>query len=99
MVDAWMPREKWDALVRGEGCPLCAELTREDESEYGYDVADLQISRLRLEKNQYVKGYCVLICHKYVREPYELSREERGKFLKIYARPGRPWKKCSGRTK
>jgi len=21
----WMLRERWDALVRGEGCPLCAE--------------------------------------------------------------------------
>ncbi len=19
----WMPRERWDALVRGEGCPFC----------------------------------------------------------------------------
>jgi hypothetical protein len=24
--DGWMPREKWDALVRGEGCPLCVEV-------------------------------------------------------------------------
>ena len=24
---AWMPREQWEALVRGEQCPLCAEMT------------------------------------------------------------------------
>ena len=99
MADAWMPKEKWDALVRGEGCPLCAELTREDESEYGYNVADLQISRLRLEKNQYVKGYCVLICHKHVPEPYELSREERGKFFEDICQAGQALEKVFGADK
>jgi diadenosine tetraphosphate (Ap4A) HIT family hydrolase len=89
MPDAWMPQGKWDALVRGEGCPLCAELTKkEDSDEYGYNVADLQLSRLRLNKNQYVKGYCVLICHKHVREPYELSRGERGKYFDDMCKSG-----------
>jgi hypothetical protein len=59
----WMPRERWDALVRGEDCPLCAKVRSTDAvDEHGYTIADLQLSRLRLASNQFVPGYCVLIC-------------------------------------
>ena len=62
----WMPRERWDALVRGEACPVCAEVTGagRDNSE-GYFVADLRVSRLRLQREQHVPGWCVLLlrCH------------------------------------
>jgi diadenosine tetraphosphate (Ap4A) HIT family hydrolase len=74
----WMPREKWEALVRGENCPLCI---KENDDDFGYAVADMSINRLILMKNQYVAGYCVLICHKHVREPYELTEEEQQKFF------------------
>ncbi|MFN8476121.1 MAG: HIT family protein [Anaerolineae bacterium] len=78
----WMPREEWDALVRGDDCPLCAEVAGvEPANEYGYTVADLAISRLRLAANQSVPGYCVLICHRHAREPFELSPEDRTLFF------------------
>jgi diadenosine tetraphosphate (Ap4A) HIT family hydrolase len=77
-----MPRERWDALVRGEGCPLCAEIaSTQVENEFGATIADLRISRLRLARNQYVKGYCVLVCHRHVREPHELPAAERALFF------------------
>jgi diadenosine tetraphosphate (Ap4A) HIT family hydrolase len=89
MTDVWMPREKWNSLVRGENCPLCRELeSKETISEYGYTITDLDFSRLRLETNQYVSGYCVLICHKHVREPYELSQEEYIRFFADIMRAG-----------
>ncbi|MFN8496588.1 MAG: HIT family protein [Anaerolineae bacterium] len=78
----WMPREEWDALVRGDDCPLCAEVASvEPANEYGYTVADLAISRLRLNANQSVPGYCVLICHRHAREPFELAPEDRALFF------------------
>jgi len=78
----WMPRERWDALVRGEDCPLCEECrSAERVNEYGYTVADLRLSRLRLAANQFPPGYCVLICTRHVREPYHLTREEQGLFF------------------
>lgn len=44
-----MPREQWDALVRGQGCPACTEVTSgEPANEHGFFVADLDFSRLRL---------------------------------------------------
>ncbi len=73
----WMPRERWEALVRGENCPLCAECqSAELMNEHGYQVATLRLSQLRLCSNQFPPGYCVLICSKHVREPYHLTTEE-----------------------
>jgi diadenosine tetraphosphate (Ap4A) HIT family hydrolase len=70
----WMPREQWDSLVRGENCPLCVEChSTEWSNNFGYTVTDLRLSRLRLAMNQYVAGYCVLICHRHVQEPYHLT--------------------------
>jgi diadenosine tetraphosphate (Ap4A) HIT family hydrolase len=75
---AWMLREQWDALVRGENCPLCLTLASQDQAdEHGYTVADLSLSRLRLAANQSIPGYCILICNKHVQEPYHLSSRER----------------------
>jgi diadenosine tetraphosphate (Ap4A) HIT family hydrolase len=78
----WMPREQWDALVRGENCPLCEAIAlTESTNEYGITIADLSMGRLRLVANQGIKGYCVLICKTHVREPYELSPDERTLFF------------------
>jgi len=47
MASGWMPRERWDALVRGEGCPLCATIAAVDPVDaYGYTVTDLDMGRL-----------------------------------------------------
>ncbi len=79
----WMPRERWDALVRGENCPLCTAIISKDrEDDYGYTIADLRLSRLRLTANQSVAGYCVLICQRHVREPYELTPAEQSDFFR-----------------
>jgi diadenosine tetraphosphate (Ap4A) HIT family hydrolase len=77
----WMPRERWDALVRGEGCPLCADCqSSEPANKFGYAVATLSLSRLRLSTNQFPPGYCVLVCTKHVSEPYHLTTEEQSLF-------------------
>ncbi len=74
----WMPREQWDALARGENCPLCRDLAlNESANVYGYTIADLNLSRLRLVANQSVPGYCILFCKKHVREVYHLNQKER----------------------
>jgi len=74
----WMPREQWDALVRGQGCPACVEVTSgEPANEQGLFVADLDFSRLRLAANRHV------------REPYELSKQERSMFFEDMMRVGR----------
>jgi len=73
---AWMPRARWDALIRGENCNDCAHLAS-GENPHGYKVADLKVSRLDLFKSQFVPGCCILYLYKHVVEPYQLSAEER----------------------
>jgi diadenosine tetraphosphate (Ap4A) HIT family hydrolase len=80
----------WDTLISGERCPIC-DLLRSGagEDEHGIAVADLSFSRLFLAKNQFVLGYCVLMCRKHVIEPYELSAEERLNFFDDLALAGK----------
>ena len=73
----WMPREQWEALVRGDTCPICADLdSNEYANAYGYTIADLSFSRLRLSANQAVAGYCILICKKHICEVHHLEQKE-----------------------
>lgn len=51
----WMSRERWDALVRGEGCPVCVELQADERvNARGHNIAAFRASRLQLQMNQYV---------------------------------------------
>ena len=94
MAENWKA-ENWSALIRGENCPVC-ELIRLDqaEDEHGITIADLSFSRLLLAKNQYVQGYCVLMCHRHVIEPYELTADERAKYFNDLALVGRGLQKA-----
>jgi diadenosine tetraphosphate (Ap4A) HIT family hydrolase len=75
MALQWMPRGQWDALVRGEGCEMCANM-QDKVNEHGFRVADLGVSVLWLQRNQGATGYCVLICKQHVSEPYHLTPPE-----------------------
>ena len=67
----WMPRERCEALVRGDGCPLCHDIAKaEPANPFSFLVADLHIGHLRLARNQHLPGYCVLIARQHVREPH-----------------------------
>ncbi len=80
----------WDRLVRGEDCPVCDVIqTAKCQDAHGIAIADLRLSRLFLAKNQYVPGYCVLMCQRHVIEPYELSADERSQFFADLAIAGR----------
>jgi diadenosine tetraphosphate (Ap4A) HIT family hydrolase len=90
MTSTWMRRERWDALVQGDGCRLCAEIASgEAENTHGFLVADLRNSQLRLSREQHVPGWCVLTCRRHVREPHELAPEERGDFFTDLLRAGK----------
>lgn len=69
---AWWPSAEWAALVQGEGCPLCKVLEEPEADGEGFFVAELASSHLRMPRNQFVRGYCVLVCRVHVKEPHEL---------------------------
>jgi diadenosine tetraphosphate (Ap4A) HIT family hydrolase len=96
----WMPREQWEALVRGEGCVLCAALTANAPvTAYAYTVADLAVSRLWLATNQAVRGYCVLVARRHVREPYELADAEQAAYFRDLMRVGQTLERAFGAIK
>ena len=81
MPENWKS-ENWDSLISGEGCPVCKQFRLDEkEDEHLLYICDLPFSRLFLAKNQFVKGYCVLICRSHVIEPYELSKKERAGYF------------------
>jgi len=97
---AWMPREQWDALVRGEDCPACEEVrSTAVANEHGFFVTDLDVSRLRLVRIQFIPGYCVLLAHRHVREPYELGPDERFCFFEDMLAVGRALEQVFGAIK
>jgi diadenosine tetraphosphate (Ap4A) HIT family hydrolase len=88
--EAWAPPEEWDALVRGDGCPLCGAVASDAVADaHGHTVADLRLSRLRLASNQSSPGYCILICARHVCEPHELTADERERFFADLCDAGR----------
>ena len=85
----WMLRERWNALVRGDGCPLCADIENAEPSNpFTFLVADLGVGHLRLARNQHLPGYCVLIARQHVREPHELTAPDRAAFFEEMVRAG-----------
>jgi diadenosine tetraphosphate (Ap4A) HIT family hydrolase len=74
----WMSQEEWDARASGDACPICRALAASEWADsFGFTIADLRLSRLRLVRNQSVPGYCVLLCREHVVEPYALNNEKR----------------------
>ena len=81
MPENWKS-ENWDSLISGESCPVCDQIRLgKKEDKHLIEIGDLTISRLYLAKNQFVKGYCVLICRRHVIEPHELSKQERASYF------------------
>ncbi|HEX5415222.1 MAG TPA: HIT family protein [Chloroflexota bacterium] len=98
LAKGWMDREQWESLVRGDGCPACAEVQSGETGE-GHIVARLQLSHLRLMRNQFVPGYSVLVCTRHVSEPYDLASEEQAAFFEDLVRAARALDRAFGPVK
>jgi diadenosine tetraphosphate (Ap4A) HIT family hydrolase len=83
----WMPHEKWDALVKGDSCLLCREVETE-ENDFSFLVARLETSNLRLVKNQYARGYCVLLFREHACELHELPADRQAALMRDLSRAG-----------
>jgi len=87
MQDQWDTPQEWAARRNTKNCPMCANLRSEGrEDEYGFTVADMERSVLRLQRNQRVRGYCVLIAKKHHIEPFDMYPQERALFFEDMSR-------------
>src|SRR5688500_13049510 len=76
-----MPRERWEALRRGEGCGRCADLALEDAPTSGFWLAELPASRWLLNRVQYVPGFSHVFSRVHAPEPYDLPAPERYRYF------------------
>lgn len=83
----WKPRERWDALVSGDNCPICADLGSV-EKKFAIGVAELEVSNLMLVRNQYARGYCLLTYREHATELHLLPQEKRDAFYRDFTRAG-----------
>ena len=103
MISGWVPRDEWERLVRGDGCPLCEDMEPRRAGDhvdaYGRTIALLDASELRLCADQFTPGYCVVISTRHVAEPYELPDYERGVFFADVLRGGKAVQQALGSIK
>jgi diadenosine tetraphosphate (Ap4A) HIT family hydrolase len=96
---SWKPTN-WQEMIAGTECPLCDAIKATALADnYGITIADLSFSRLRLSRNQFVAGYCVLICKRHAVEPYQLEPQERAMFFDDLAKVGKALQAVYGADK
>lgn len=90
----WIPRDQWDRLIHGDGCPMCEELESGEVlkphhvNQFGYTIAELDMAVLRLGADQFSIGCSVLICKRHVAEPHQLTGPEQQSFMADLLRAG-----------
>ncbi len=103
VIAGWIPRDEWEQLVRGDGCPLCEDMEHrmsDDHTDaYGRTISPLAASVLRLCADQFTPGYCVVISTRHVAEPYDLPERERGVFFADVLRAGKALQQALGSIK
>jgi len=80
----WTPPERWADLKRGIGCAFCAD-AHLDENPASFKVADLDYSIVRLPKNQYMRGWTVVVLKRHANELFELGEDELAGFWREVA--------------
>lgn len=71
----WLPPDRWEALKQGSDCPMCADM-HWDENPFSFFVTRLRQSIVRLPRNQYLRGWAIVIFNRHVNELFELNEHE-----------------------
>lgn len=71
----WMAPEPWQALKHGKACPMCADIHLA-ENPHSFKVCELSQSLVRLPRNQYMRGWTLVILKRHAAELFELSPDE-----------------------
>ncbi len=74
-MSAWGDPDKWAALRRGEGCPLC------DIGPKSV-VAELTTSILTISPTPALKGHCCLVFRRHAPELHDLSPDKAAAFMR-----------------
>jgi len=75
----WKEPQEWSRLKTGNDCPMCRE-SGMDENPHSFKVIELKRSIVRLNKNQYMRGWTTLVLKRHASELFELEPEELAEF-------------------
>jgi diadenosine tetraphosphate (Ap4A) HIT family hydrolase len=76
---AWISPEQWHQLKAGVRCPMCADIHLE-ENEFSYLVTEFEHTYVRLPKNQFRRGWTIVVLKRHVSELFELTELELSAF-------------------
>jgi diadenosine tetraphosphate (Ap4A) HIT family hydrolase len=72
---AWTSLDEWNQLKAGVGCPMCADIHL-DENDFSYLVAEFEHTYVRLPKNQFSRGWTIVVLKRHASELFELTELE-----------------------
>ena len=85
----WNLDQIWRDRISGVSCELCSVIGADSAtSSEGYKVADLRVSRWILGRNQYIRGYSLLVLNTHAIELHDLVRPVRERFVEDIALAG-----------
>jgi diadenosine tetraphosphate (Ap4A) HIT family hydrolase len=71
----WSPHDQWTRLVDGSACPMCKDMHLA-ENEFSLLVEELGHSYVRLPRNQYARGWLIVVLKRHACELFELTKTE-----------------------
>jgi diadenosine tetraphosphate (Ap4A) HIT family hydrolase len=69
----------WVQTRSGLDCPMCADIHL-DENEFSYKVTEFDQTYVRLPKNQYQRGWTLVVLKRHANELFELAEVELAAF-------------------
>jgi diadenosine tetraphosphate (Ap4A) HIT family hydrolase len=76
---AWISPDEWHQLKAGVRCPMCADIHLE-ENEFSHLVTDFEHTYVRMPKNQFRRGWTLVVLKRHASELYELTELELSAF-------------------
>ncbi len=89
----WRDPEKWQALLSGEACPICAS-----GKPYGI-VSELEVSHLTTDEGVPFRGYCCLVLKRHAVELHDLGDEEAASLMNDMRRVSRALQEVTSAVK
>src|SRR2546423_13286740 len=84
---SWSDAEAWARMKQGIDCPMCADAHLED-NPFSLLVAELEYAYVRLAKNQYYRGWTLVVLKWHANELFELRMDELSGFWREVALVG-----------
>ena len=92
-MTTWRDPEKWDRWVRGEDCPICRSVERDDA------VVELEVTRLMMSEGAPMRGYAWMPFRRHAIELHDLTEPESAAFMRDVRRVSRAIAAATGAVK